>query len=117
MSVHYVYRFLDKNYEIIYVGRTHDFRTRMMQHFGDGTGHLSADIYSQVERVDYLQLPTPADAKIKELYYIAKYQPIYNTQDVGELELELPEVRDAWVSVETAYIFRVTEMEHMLDSI
>ena len=37
--MYYVYRFLDKDNEIIYVGKTYNLETRLKTHFGK-KGHL-----------------------------------------------------------------------------
>ncbi|WP_442637790.1 nucleotide excision repair endonuclease [Rossellomorea marisflavi] len=99
MMSYYVYRFVDKNHRIIYVGRTNDLFTRMSTHFGKN-GHLPKACYEQVHRIDYLQVETKNDMKIKELYYISRYRPLFNTVDAGEVSFELNELADAWVMMD-----------------
>lgn len=94
---HTVYRFLDKNLKIIYVGRTHNLLARMNTHFG-GAGHLPEACYEQVHRVDYVEFKTSSDMKIKELYYISKYKPIYNTADMVDVSYPFNELDDVWVT-------------------
>lgn len=96
---YYVYRFVDENHNIIYVGRTNDLFTRMSTHFGKN-GHLPKACYEQVHRIDYLQVETKNDMKIKELYYISRYRPLFNTVDTGEVTFELNEPADAWVTMD-----------------
>lgn len=98
---YYVYRFVDANHKIIYVGRTNDLSTRMSTHFGKN-GHLPKACYQQVHRIDYLQVETKNDMKIKELYYISRYRPLFNTVDTGEVSFELNEPADAWVMMDDA---------------
>lgn len=95
----YVYRFINHNNQIIYVGRTVNITTRMSAHFGKN-GHLPADCYKSVARIDYLSVKTKNDMKIKELYYISKYKPRYNTADMHDTSLNLNELEDAWVVYE-----------------
>lgn len=93
----YVYRFLDKDFNVIYVGRTLNIKSRMNSHFGSG-GHLPSSVYQKVVRIDYMETKTQGDMKIKELYYISKYQPKYNTVDKGTVSIQLDELQDVWVS-------------------
>lgn len=99
MMSYYVYRFVDENHNIIYVGRTTDLSTRMSTHFGKN-GHLPKACYEQVHRIDYLQVETKNDMKIKELYYISRYRPLFNSVDMGEVTFELNEFADAWVKMD-----------------
>lgn len=93
----YVYRFLDKDLKVIYIGRTVDIKARMTQHFGKG-GHLPKECYDSVHRVDFLEFKTKNDMKIKELYYIGKYRPMYNTVDNHAVSFEMNELQDVWVT-------------------
>ena len=95
----YVYRFINQDNQIIYVGRTVNITTRMSAHFGK-SGHLPIDCYKSVARIDYLSVKTKNDMKIKELYYISKYKPQYNTADMHDTSLTLNELEDAWVVYE-----------------
>lgn len=95
----YVYRFINQENQIIYVGRTVNITTRMSAHFGK-SGHLPVDCYKSVARIDYLSVKTKNDMKIKELYYISKYKPKYNTADMHDTSLSLNELEDAWVVYE-----------------
>ena len=93
----YVYRFLDKDLKVIYIGRTVDIKARMTQHFGNG-GHLPKECYESVHRVDFLEFKTKNDMKIKELYYIGKYRPKYNTADNSAVSFVMDEIQDVWVT-------------------
>lgn len=75
----YVYRFLDKEYNCLYVGFT-DRQTvfqRFGEHFGTN-GHLGEDVYSQVARIDIKEYPTKEGGLKAEKKYIKKYTPVYN---------------------------------------
>ncbi len=93
----YVYRYLNINNEIIYVGKTLNMNNRQSQHFGSN-GHLSQECYAEVNKVEYIKLPTKIDMDIKELYYINKWKPTYNIKDKQQEELELiiDESKDIW---------------------
>jgi excinuclease UvrABC nuclease subunit len=87
----YVYRFIDTQGQIIYVGKTISMRRRMAEHFG-GMGHLDKKCYKSVARIEYQKHNTESDALTYETYYIAKYSPKYNkvgqSRDKPTLELE-----------------------------
>lgn len=72
-----VYRFLDKDNNIIYVGKTQNISNRMTQHFS-GNGHLLMECYRQVKKIQYIQCENEADMSIKEIYFINKFKPKYN---------------------------------------
>ena len=72
----YVYRFLNSEGKIIYIGKTINIKNRMQQHFNKG--HLPAECYRNIARIEYKKYKTEADALIMETYYITKYTPKYN---------------------------------------
>ena len=61
---YYVYRFKDKQENIIYVGRTHDLNQRFKQH-----EHLTDDVV----KIEYIECANETDMVIKEIYYINLY--------------------------------------------
>lgn len=80
---YYVYKFVDKNNQVVYVGKTKRLAARMIQHFRTD-GHLSDDCYDDVASVFYCQLNTKIEMDIYELYYIDKYRPNYNVMGIYE---------------------------------
>lgn len=71
----YVYRMLNKDNEVIYVGQSINLTNRMLFHFSN----LDEDDWrNEVENVEYIELKTKTDMIIYEIYYIAKYYPKYN---------------------------------------
>ena len=84
----YVYRFINNNNTIIYVGKANNINIRISQHFSNA-GHLLQECYAEVERIEYIELPTKIDMDIKELYYINKWKPKYNIINKQEEELGL----------------------------
>ena len=61
---YYVYRFLNKQNIIVYVGRTGNLYQRFLQH-----EHLTNDI----ERIEYIECDSEAEMAWKEIYYINLY--------------------------------------------
>lgn len=98
--MYYVYRFLNSNHEVIYVGRTNNLKGRMSSHFGKA-GHLPTDCYKAVTRVDYLEMENRVDMSIVELYFIGKYRPIYNVRDnCSDVSVEINELKYPWLKFE-----------------
>ena len=90
----YIYRFIDCDNNIIYVGKTSQtLDKRMGQHFTKG--HLSKECYSSIARIEYQKYKTESDALVMETYYITKYDPKYNklqkSRDLPTLELDINE--------------------------
>lgn len=78
---YYVYRFLI-NENVVYVGKTIDIDKRMYTHFTKG--HLPLECYEQIDAIQYIECKNNTDMNIKELYFINKYKPIYNTVNKSE---------------------------------
>lgn len=78
----YVYRFLNKNEEIIYIGSCGDLYKRLRQHFEHG--HLGDYCYNQVLYVDYAEFRSRTEAYMYEQYEITEYQPEFN--DNGKID-------------------------------
>lgn len=70
----YVYRFKDKNENIIYIGKTTDINYRIKFH-----NHLDNKCYEEVKTIEYIAFKTSDDMDIAERYLIAKFKPKYNT--------------------------------------
>lgn len=98
----YIYRYLNTNGKIIYVGKTQNINNRQSQHFGS-TGHLPHECYAEVEKIEYIKSPTKIDMDIKELYYINKWKPKYNiiNKQKEELSLLIDESEDIWIVFNT----------------
>jgi hypothetical protein len=78
MSEFSVYRFLNKDDETIYIGRTNNLKRRLeLDHFTKH-GHLDQECYDQTERIEFMNLISEGEMKIYETYLINKYNPIYN---------------------------------------
>ena len=94
----YIYRFVDKDNKIIYIGKTkQSLRYRFSQHV-----HLPESCYSKVSRIEYLECQTEADMSMKEIFYINIYRANglaeYNVSDVSQLpqEISFDEKNDVW---------------------
>ncbi len=97
----YVYRFLDVENQIIYVGKTNNIKNRMRQHFGKN-GHLSEECYEQVSLVECIELDSESDMSVLELYFINKWKPVYNSSNKysSTMSIEIDESNFCWESLE-----------------
>lgn len=70
----YIYRFLDINNKIIYIGKTTDLLQRIKNH-----SHLPSECYKSIKSISYIILSTELEMDILELLLINYYQPLYNS--------------------------------------
>ena len=93
----YVYRFLDKNNRVIYVGKTININNRMQGHILKAND-LYEELYKNIHKIEYSEVPSNYHMDIYEIHYICKYKPKYNIQfasdntdlfDLPELEWSL----------------------------
>lgn len=75
----YVYKFLDYEDNILYIGKTNNFKNRMKQHFNiNGMGHLPKECYENVAKIYYIKVDGKTNVDIYETFLINKYRPKYN---------------------------------------
>ena len=75
----YVYKFLDEKNNVLYIGKTVNMEQRMKNHFSKKSHLANTDLYSKVQRIEYLTCKDEFEALQKELTYINLYKPKYNT--------------------------------------
>lgn len=73
----YIYKFINYEGDIIYIGKTDNLKQRMKQHFGPYP-HLPKECYEQVEKVFFANVASKYNAELLETYFINEYHPIYN---------------------------------------
>ena len=83
--MYYVYRFLDKSQNVIYVGKSkQDLEIRFAGHL-----HLPKECYAMVHKIQFIACKTESDMSIKEIYYINKYKStehyFFNVLDTTEI--------------------------------
>ena len=92
--MYYVYRFLDKSKNVIYVGKSkQDLEQRFRGHL-----HLPEECYDLVYKIEYIECSTESDMSIKEIYYINKYRNtnfFFNVLDTTELPISVV-FNDKW---------------------
>ena len=87
--MYYIYQFIDKDNNILYVGKTVNLSSRMSGH-----NHLPSDCYEKRKKILYAKVLTNSDMCLYERYYIDKLKPPYNTADLHDdkLTIQLPEL-------------------------
>ena len=76
-----VYRFLDSNGNVIYIGQAQDLKNRLGSHT-----HLPKECYSERKSIEYTTFSTKDEMDLAERYYIPKIKPKYNV-DLKEKEI------------------------------
>lgn len=84
----YVYRFINKIGEIIYVGKTNHIPTRMYQH-----KTKKMPFWKEWYKIEYVEFENEGDQLLYEMLMINKYNPIYNKKDKFNAALPLEDVR------------------------
>ena len=87
----YVYRFLNSQKEIIYVGKSKNLTHRLYSHFNN----QQKEWMSEVSFVEVAKFQDGATMSLYELYYIDLFKPKYNRDGVYKNSLttiELPNV-------------------------
>lgn len=70
-----VYRFLDENRNLLYIGKAKNLKNRISGH-----DHLPKECYRKRRYIEYVEFKTIEDMNIAERFLIATYKPPYNTE-------------------------------------
>jgi hypothetical protein len=75
--ISYVYRFLDKDNTVLYVGfTTQELKQRMYQHFNHG--HLKSFVYDSTYKIQYFEDDNKTNGRIYELVAINDCETLFN---------------------------------------
>ena len=105
-----VYRFLNKDNEIIYIGKAKDLKNRL-----NGHNHLPAECYDERINIEYVEFEYEEDMNFAERYYIQKNSPKYNTIlankiiNISSFELD----NKIWVNYKDDYCNNLEEKEEV----
>lgn len=72
----YVYKLLNTDKEIIYIGKTHDLKMRLKKYKQE---KYSAVPPNEIDKIEYVVLDNECDHNLLEAYLIDYYKPKYNT--------------------------------------
>lgn len=75
-----IYKFLDEQGVILYVGKAKDLKKRLASYFGNrkGRAHKTRTMVKNAHHIEYTIVETENDALLLENTLIKKYQPRYN---------------------------------------
>ena len=82
LNLRFVYRFIDKNDNVIYIGKTEMLNQRISYHI-NGHGHLPKKCIEEITNIQYLVMSSTILMDIKEIYYINLYKPKYNSNYIA----------------------------------
>lgn len=107
---YYVYRFLDKDGIVKYVGRTVDLYRRFLQH-----SHLTKDIV----KIEYISCSSRADMAWKEIYYINYFynEKSTNVSDVYQGPVTELNLTDHWKVFQKTMVAKIFDEDKMLEHI
>lgn len=75
----FVYKFISDKNQVLYVGKTVNMDARMKNHFSKKSHLAHTDLYTKVQRIEYITCKSEYEALQKELAYINFYKPRYNS--------------------------------------
>lgn len=103
---YYIYRFIDIDNKIIYIGRTNSIERRIFKEHFTELGHLSDECYKAIERIEYIQLKYESEMVAYEAILINKEKPKYNIQfkDNADFEIKLIEFNWSVLDVDDSYL-------------
>jgi len=85
-----VYRHLNKEGEVIYVGQSINIKSRQLNH------KKSSSWFDEVEKIEYMKFDSKLDMDCSEMFLINKYKPINNkTHNRGD-ESKVVTVEECW---------------------
>jgi len=90
-----IYKFIDRNNEIIYIGKTCSINPQLRFNQHSCNGHLGKECYDSIDRIEICELNSHADVNVYEPYLINIYKPKYNddfkTEDALTIQLPIIE--------------------------
>ncbi|MBP1565974.1 MAG: GIY-YIG nuclease family protein [Oscillospiraceae bacterium] len=112
---YYLYRFLNEQDNVLYIGRTNDIRRRIIkEHFTKNT-HLSKECYAETIKVEYSEFNNESEEVAYEAILINKIKPKYNVQfkDNAKFNIKLPEIK--WQPFEWDFKGQMEIMKELKD--
>jgi hypothetical protein len=94
---YYIYRFLNKDNEILYIGKTTNIDNRINAHLTASVSMSNQEkfeLYENVYNIEYCEVESDYHMNIYEIHYICKYKTKYNIEFKSKNNnlFELPEL-------------------------
>jgi predicted GIY-YIG superfamily endonuclease len=83
---YYVYRFLDSEDNVIYIGKTNNLKQRMNTHFSPMGGHLPYECYHYVKTIEFVEFVSEYKMSIYEIQLMYFYKCKYNSINTNEFD-------------------------------
>ena len=98
---YFIYKFLDKEGNVLYVGQTTNLIRRLYTHFKITNCHLPSKCYDNTEQILFAIVNDKKQADIYETYYIHKYKSKYNKTllNIPEAFTDLPKIQWEEISI------------------
>ena len=77
----YVYRFVDINGKIQYIGETNNMSRRMKEHITLKSGKFTKKSIQNIQKIEYFKVKNKVEARQFEIYFINKHKPPLNKAD------------------------------------
>ena len=104
-----IYRFLDIDNNVIYIGKTERLRYRMNQHLSN-IGHLPKECYEMTKKIQFMSMKSTVLMDMREMYYINLYKPKFNSNHLypNEPNFIISDfVNDKWIDYNSTMISRI----------
>ena len=85
-----VYRHLNKNGEIIYIGKSKNLLSRQRNHRDNSSW------FDDIDKIEYINLSSKIEMDVAELYLINKYTPINNKKDNRADSISIVSINEDW---------------------
>ena len=112
MNRNCIYKFINNNDEIIYIGKAEILENRINKK-GHKSRHLPQECYDEIAVIQYTSFSTENDMDFAERYYIKKYKPKYNDKHAGKpITMDLEELDN---KIWTTYYLDENEVIKQID--
>ena len=94
--MYHIYRFLDAENNILYIGYSSKIQVRMKEQHFSGHSHLSQKQINNVAKVEHIGFESEEEALLHEKYYIDLYKPPYNATFYTDYDINNLKLRNNW---------------------
>lgn len=85
----YVYRFMNSDNKVIYIGKTNSIETRMYQHKTN-----KMPFWKEWYKIEYVEFDSENEQLLYEILMINKFNPKYNSKDKFNATLDINDMRE-----------------------
>lgn len=78
-QVYGVYRFLDKNDKILYIGKANNLKSRLSSYYGGSLLTKTSQMVAEAKSISFIRVASEFEALLLEADLVKKYMPKYNS--------------------------------------